>query len=336
VTMQSFLIFTCEKLDSNRWFLSESLNEQCYETQHDIWMLLAGLPGMALYTFGIPAFGFYILYGYRYQLDDEHIMLMYGFLYEGYERAYYFWELWVMQRKVLVIFSAVFLAQIGKATQALGAFLVIMLSLTFHLRSQPYEDDDLDKLETVSLYVTTFTLWAGLFFYADELTYTPTLCLTFCIFMGNIIFCGWFLYFAYFDVKKKVLEQLESLYALIHGDSKKSESFDDSDSSSDDDEGRKKKSSFSLTRRFTKAPPKKDLPDCALSKHKHRRKSMSQLLKLRKEREDMLAERTVAQLHKHQEVSEHWQSARHIAMDVVHEREQNTEDAQQHQQGQGG
>ena len=151
-----------------------------------------------------------ILYHRRKNLSDPRIKLQFGFLYDGYEADYYYWEFWVMMRKVLVIFVSVFLSQLGIATQSLGATLITFLALYVHLRTLPYEDPLLDRLEQYSLVTCFFTMYCGLFFFHDEIDASGKYILIALIFMGNGAFVYSFFKLLLAEIKTKARKMLSS------------------------------------------------------------------------------------------------------------------------------
>jgi len=206
VAQYTFYVFTCVKLDTTRSFLQEDLDTICNDRTHNLWKFACGVPFMALYTFGIPGFAFYVLHKHKDDLKNKHTRLKYGFLYDGYEQPYYFWELWVMMRKILVIAVTVFVAGFGATTEALGGLIIANFALIAHLRCQPYEDDSLDQLESYSLYTTVITLIGGLFFYSGEVdTVSGVVFLITVVLLVNCAFILIFATLAYMEYRKKVL-----------------------------------------------------------------------------------------------------------------------------------
>ena len=226
VTKQIFLMFTCMslKLDENGvevQYLTSALDVNCEHPFHKKIMLFVGIPSLMLYTIGIPLFGFLILYKRRTRLKDPRIKLQFGFLYDGYEEKYYYWELWVMMRKVLIIFVSVFLSEIGTATQSLGATSITFFALYVHLRAMPYEEDVLDNLEQYSLLTSLFTLYCGLFFFQDEIDVYGKYGLIGMIFIGNFCFLYMFVKLILIELKQKASDALTKTKSKIFGKKKK-------------------------------------------------------------------------------------------------------------------
>ena len=91
----------------------------------------------------------------------------YGFLYNGYRKQYYYWEVIIMYRKIIIIFIAVFVSNFGYITQALLIFILVIVFLIINMKLKPFGQVALNDLETLSLTATMITVYCGLFFMAD-------------------------------------------------------------------------------------------------------------------------------------------------------------------------
>lgn len=58
-------------------------------------------------------FALIVLMIYRAKLDTKKIREQYGFLYKGYKVKYFYWEVVIMYRKILIICIAVFISRFG-------------------------------------------------------------------------------------------------------------------------------------------------------------------------------------------------------------------------------
>jgi len=213
VAHYTFLVFTCKELETDKFFLQEDLDTACYTPEHYWWQFACGLPFMAAYTAGIPAVAFLLLRRHRHNLDCKHVKLKYGFLYDGYEKNYYFWEMWVMLRKVAVVTITVFLAKYGEMSEALAGLCVTVFAMIVHLKCQPYEDEELDRLESGSLYATVITLICGLFFYSNEINHVAAeMFFVGVICLANALFFGFFAYAAIREYKKKLVTMAINYY----------------------------------------------------------------------------------------------------------------------------
>lgn len=64
--------------------------------------------------FGIPTYGLQLIVKNREYLNEDWFKEKFAFMYNGYRSNSYYWEFFVMYRKIAVIFIQVFLAQQGK------------------------------------------------------------------------------------------------------------------------------------------------------------------------------------------------------------------------------
>ncbi|KAF0720459.1 hypothetical protein As57867_000285, partial [Aphanomyces stellatus] len=145
LTNQLFQMFSCSQLgtdaDGNAlYFMDPDLDVPCYTTSHYRWIYLVGVPGLLALTLGIPIFAYSILHLSRKHLDSLKTKLEYGFLYHGFKLKHFYWEIWVMMRKIIVCFISVFLKRSGVGPQALAATLLVFFALYIHMDCQPYEN----------------------------------------------------------------------------------------------------------------------------------------------------------------------------------------------------
>ena len=71
------------------------------------------LPCLILWGIGIPLTVFFMMRKDADKLDTVEIKQKFGFLYNGFKRNNYYWEIVIMYRKVICIFIAIFLKKTG-------------------------------------------------------------------------------------------------------------------------------------------------------------------------------------------------------------------------------
>ncbi|CDW71929.1 UNKNOWN [Stylonychia lemnae] len=113
------------------------------------------LPSIIVWGVGIPAFAYVLMRNFRYKLDQLEVKEMYGFLYRGFRKEFYFWEIVIMYRKMILILVAVFVRSLGVLAQALFVFFLLICTL------------DLNNLEIVSLVTSMISIYCGMFFITD-------------------------------------------------------------------------------------------------------------------------------------------------------------------------
>eukprot|EP00736_Rhodelphis_marinus_P013404 Rmarinus@m.19640 len=218
ITKEIFKMFNCHRLgDDGGMYMLEDLSVECFGPLHVEWMVKYSIPGLCVYVFGIPAVGFMALYKNRKQLDDPEVKRRYGFLFTGYERPYYWWEIWVTIRKTLVVFIVVIMQPMGVTIQGLSLLGLLMASIVIHSRFLPYEEDQLDGLEYLGLVVAFFTIYMGLFFEQEEIYEREGLLLGLAIvvFMANVCAILAFLMNALKSFKDDQAENLDKAKEML-------------------------------------------------------------------------------------------------------------------------
>lgn len=71
------------------------------------------LPCIVLWGIGIPAAVWFLMKKDKEKLDTVAVKQKFGFLYNGYKRTNYFWEIVIMYRKIVMIGVAIFMNRIG-------------------------------------------------------------------------------------------------------------------------------------------------------------------------------------------------------------------------------
>jgi hypothetical protein len=100
----------------------------------------------------------------RENLDTDSAKIKYGFLYNGYKRSNYTWEIVIMYRKTICLCLAVFLSGIGIIVQALVLLILLVVFLSLNSAMRPFAERTLNEIEDISLIVQIITIYCGLFF----------------------------------------------------------------------------------------------------------------------------------------------------------------------------
>lgn len=125
-----------------------------------------------LYAVGIPLFFAMRLYNGRHQLNHLRFGRKYGYLYKRYDVDWYFWEITIMARKILLSMVRLCLVlpngePLGVQQVSLG-MLVMLIFLCAQAFALPYSEGHLDVLETALLTVNYIFLFIGLCNYLIE------------------------------------------------------------------------------------------------------------------------------------------------------------------------
>ena len=71
------------------------------------------LPCFILWGLGIPAVIYWLMKQEERNLDTDGVKIRFGFLYLGYKRDVYFWEIVIMYRKIIALCIAVLMTPLG-------------------------------------------------------------------------------------------------------------------------------------------------------------------------------------------------------------------------------
>jgi hypothetical protein len=171
--------------------------------EYRYYIFALALPVILLLLIPLPVVSFMTLRKADRASDD--VYKVYGFLYDGYKTEYWYWEICVLLRKILIaaitVFGAVRVASVTDSSsgdtavdedqyqQGLFASLVMGVALFFQMMFQPYEGEAMNKVEVMGLTVGFLSLYLGLWtFHAKE---WKTIIVTVLIFTLNI---GWVVY----------------------------------------------------------------------------------------------------------------------------------------------
>ncbi|KAK1444064.1 G protein-coupled receptor-related domain containing protein [Babesia gibsoni] len=125
---------------------------------------LLGMGGLIFWGFGIPFFSFLVLLLNRKKLYAPDVRMKYGFLHNGYQQDYWFWEAVVFIRKclVLVIGSIVIVPSHNLSGSRIWmALAVALVFLVIQLIYKPFDERDymvLGRLESHSMIAWTASL----------------------------------------------------------------------------------------------------------------------------------------------------------------------------------
>ena len=126
------------------------------------------LPCLVVWGIGIPVTVFFMMRKDSDKLDTVAVKRKFGFLYNGYKRHNYYWEIVIMYRKVICIFIAVFLKNTGIVVQALILLIVLVLFMQGNSTNRPFSARALNDIENLSLATQIATIYCGIFFISSK------------------------------------------------------------------------------------------------------------------------------------------------------------------------
>lgn len=143
------------------------LEIECWKGEHFLLGFGIGMPTLVVWGLGIPLFALIMLIRNSATLKELTTKEQFGFLYNGYKKEFYFWEIVIMYRKIIIIFISVFLSTYGVITQALVVFIMLIVFLTLNIKLRPFMLDSLNELESISIVTQLITIYCGFFFISD-------------------------------------------------------------------------------------------------------------------------------------------------------------------------
>lgn len=130
-------------------------------------MVATALPFAVLYIIGIPLGLWGLLYYYRYTRDEPDTKNTIGFLYLRFESRWYFWELIIMLRKLVLVSAKLFFSSVPLLSALCAAF-ILFASIISQSYAKPYLLSANDRLETFLLADNFVLLFLGFLFFADK------------------------------------------------------------------------------------------------------------------------------------------------------------------------
>lgn len=156
-------MYDCKIYDDELRMVKD-LQVQCYKSIHLIMSLAVGVPGFLLVGIGIPSAILYMMCRDWDRLDTVQIKEKFGFLFNGYKRPSFYWEIVIMFRKVFFVMIVVFLDRVGKIVQALVILMILVVFIQVNNLKRPFIVWSLNELENYSLTANLITVYCGVFF----------------------------------------------------------------------------------------------------------------------------------------------------------------------------
>jgi hypothetical protein len=187
--------------------------DEFQDKSHTFWTLIIGGSAFLFYVIGIPLGGFLSLYARKDKLGVKRVKMQFGFLYDGFESKYYYWEIFGLVRKVIVV--AIVLMPLPDGGREVGTLAICIVFLYTHLRNFPYEDALLDRLEQYAWLTNIFTVYVGTLCSLDVLDSSYGMFIALCIFGANFFFASYFIRVGYRDIYAKVETTLDKVKVKI-------------------------------------------------------------------------------------------------------------------------
>ncbi|CRG93111.1 cysteine repeat modular protein 2, putative [Plasmodium gallinaceum] len=197
-TLSMLTLLDCKAIYYNDKFVEQYMSYvpsvKCDLSKNYAKFFILGISGLIVWGIGIPLMSYLVLYKNRKQLHSENILLKYGFLNNGFNFQFWYWESAVFLRKILVLLIST--VPIFKTAKIFGTtmWLFTIISsffLTLQLILQPFDSRNyhiLNKLETYSMVSWTITLMIFVFLTISNCTATINFYILLFLLFFNFIF----------------------------------------------------------------------------------------------------------------------------------------------------
>eukprot|EP01016_Furgasonia_blochmanni_P056216 TRINITY_DN9546_c0_g1_i4.p1 TRINITY_DN9546_c0_g1~~TRINITY_DN9546_c0_g1_i4.p1 ORF type:complete len:565 (+),score=53.96 TRINITY_DN9546_c0_g1_i4:66-1760(+) len=109
----------------------------------------------------------------RHQEDEINNILVFGFIYSGYKREVYFWEFFILFRKLILILMIIALCEMPQGFLSLVVLSIIAVSYQLQRRYLPYLSEDLNKIEGLSLMCSAVIVFSTAMYNAYKEGFDP-------------------------------------------------------------------------------------------------------------------------------------------------------------------
>ena len=112
IVAYTFQDFRCVDIDGDMRVLDD-MEIVCWSNAHTSMTYFVAIPSVVVWGLGIPFVWFIYLFRSKSNIDLIDTREKWGFLFGGYKKEFYFWEIIIVYRKVLIIFISVYVTSFG-------------------------------------------------------------------------------------------------------------------------------------------------------------------------------------------------------------------------------
>lgn len=196
-------LLSCKSING-KYYNTVDYNSECFAGPHLETLYNIGLPGIVFWCFTIPFFIFYRMFANRARLDEHDTKIKYKTLFAGYTDKFYYWEFYIILRKFCVKLMALILVSTDVTVQGLGIMMVLVFALVAHLKYNPYEKEEINRLEFYSIMTLIIFVAGGIVFSTGISDYSKE-AIGWGLFSLNILFLSYwsrFFFYASFQIFK--------------------------------------------------------------------------------------------------------------------------------------
>jgi hypothetical protein len=209
-----FSTFSCTELEPGEYWIRKNYDIRCWDNEHTYYIYRVVLPGILVWGLGVPAVCLAVCMKNRRKLNNISFRFKFGFLLNGYCKNYYYWEFFILYRKLLIIFCSAFLSSISVHIQALSICILLLASLYIHQKHRPFYNNELNEMERRSTMVAIGTIYSGMYYMTRDMDYITEVILFISIILINIYFAAYWIY-KLLEISGKLLQTVPCLRLIL-------------------------------------------------------------------------------------------------------------------------
>jgi hypothetical protein len=192
ILRSNFSYFSCTEIESGEFWLNENLDIRCFDSKHNSFALAVVMPVLVIWGLLVPLLVLLYLSRKRKELSEINTKLRFGFLYNGFKQSKFYWEFFIMFRKILIICIVVFIGNQSIPVQALTLLLLLLNFLVIQYLARPYVSNELNQMELRSIFVASVTIFCGLYYLTGDLGKIAKVLFFLVMLLANLYFLAYF------------------------------------------------------------------------------------------------------------------------------------------------
>ena len=161
-------VLDCRDIDGTKRLITDYQVRCDTDPQYQILAYYVAVPCIIIWGLGIPATVLTMMSKSSDRMSTTEVRQKFGFLYNGYKRNNYYWEIVIMYRKILCIVIAVLLRNAGVIVQALILLIMLGIFLQANNNNRPFKQRQLNDIENMSVATQIITIYCGIFFISSR------------------------------------------------------------------------------------------------------------------------------------------------------------------------
>mmetsp|Transcript_14795 Transcript_14795/g.27383 ORF Transcript_14795/g.27383 Transcript_14795/m.27383 type:complete len:1343 (-) Transcript_14795:57-4085(-) len=212
----NFAMFSCTEILSGEYWLNDNLDIRCYSARHSFYAITVVLPTLLVWGVGFPALILALLVKRKNRLNDLSMKLRFGFLYSGFRKSKFFWEFFIIVRKIIIICCVVFIGNHSIRIQALTITFILTVFLVIQFNVKPYNSVDLNKSEMYSILCAAVTLYCGVYYLTKDLDEGSKIFFFIVMIIMNLVYLVFFVSHLTLSLQHKFIEAFPFLRKALN------------------------------------------------------------------------------------------------------------------------